>query len=66
MTLRYLGPWDPGTIDPWDSWTLGLGDLFPLTMYKRPLAPETILTNSLMQLKTCDTCLANVGHMKGM
>ena len=25
MTLRYLGPLDPGTMGPWDAGTLGLG-----------------------------------------
>ena len=32
VTLRYLTPWDPGTLGslgPWDPWTLGLLDLFP-------------------------------------
>ena len=23
MTLRYLDPFDSGTMGPWDSWTLG-------------------------------------------
>ena len=28
-SLRYLGPFDPGTPGPWDPWTLGLLDLLP-------------------------------------
>ena len=24
MALRYLGPWDPGTMGPWDPWSFGL------------------------------------------
>ena len=31
MSLRYLGPWDPGTLGPWDPWTFGLLDLFLLS-----------------------------------
>ena len=34
VSLRYLGPWDPGTLGPWDPWTLeplDLGTLGPLT-----------------------------------
>ena len=30
VTLRYLGPLDLGTPGPWDYWTMGLLDLFPL------------------------------------
>ena len=28
VTLRYLGFWDPWTLEPW-TWSLGLWDLFP-------------------------------------
>ena len=31
-----LGPWDLGTPGPWNPWTLGLLDLFPL-----PTPPHT-------------------------
>ena len=34
LSLRYFGPWVPGTLGPlelWNPWTLGLLDLFPPT-----------------------------------
>ena len=37
VTLRYLGPLDPGTPGPWDPWTFGLLDIFPSSSYSHPL-----------------------------
>ena len=36
VSLRYLGPWDPGTLEPLDIWTLG-----PLPSSYFPLHPLT-------------------------
>jgi len=40
-TLRYLGPWDPGTIGPSDPWTFGLLDFHFFDLFPSPLPPHT-------------------------
>ena len=41
MNLRYLGPWDHGTLRPSDPWTFGLLDFHFFDLFPSPLPPHT-------------------------
>ena len=41
MTLRYLGPWDPGTLEPPDPGTFGLLDFQFFYLFPLPPPPHT-------------------------
>ena len=63
VSLRYSGPWDPGTLGPLDLGTLGPWDSWPFSLIQHPLILP--LTSSYPLLSLPPTLLLWYGLVRG-